>query len=538
MTRSSDYRKTLIASGALYILMAMIMVFWGRHHVDEGYYHLIARMTAGGALPYRDYFYVQTPLYPFVYAAFMRIFGYSLILARCCSLVLGLAAFLLSVRTARNLAGPPAALAAAALILVQPFTIYYLTIVKLYALTSLLLTGLVYVLTTHLAPAKRYGIAAGLAALAIGTRLTVLPALPIVWLAAAMRTQGKERLRVVFAAFLSGLIVLALVLIPFQWISWKTFLYSIVGYHFDKEGFSLIRQFSHRLDVLFRLSRLYVLTGLFILTSFIVRWFGWSGDTKDRPDIPGWPKGAVDAAWVLAGIAAFHFTSQAPYTHRYLAMLLPPVAAVLGPEIIRLFAMTEKTHFQTPCLMGVVAVCFLFVGMGQPEVDLSNPSPVAQLRQIASEIAMVTNPDDEILTFNNSIAVEADRRVLPGDEMNVLTYHPAWDRSRCLTYHVLNVDMLEEALVTCRIRAVLITRYSFIGNFPTFYNPGETGARPRILYALEKHYRRVRTFKGFGYMGEDAELYLPLNTRSESDIKEFENSPSVHIYRNEGDQSR
>ncbi|HPQ42388.1 MAG TPA: hypothetical protein PLV45_18595 [bacterium] len=146
---------------------------------------------------------------------------------------------------------------------------------------------------------------------------------------------------------------------------------------------------------------------------------------------------------------------------------------------------------------------------------------------------MLTSPGDEILTFNNSVAVEADRPVLPGDEMNVLTYDPAWTRERCEQFHVLNVDMLEQALETERLRAVLVTRFSFIGNFPTFYNPSEVGARPRIMSALEKHYHKINTFPGFGYMGEAADLYIPVSRRSGEDPGQFESGAAVQIYRNE-----
>jgi hypothetical protein len=175
--------------------------------------------------------------------------------------------------------------------------------------------------------------------------------------------------------------------------------------------------------------------------------------------------------------------------------------------------------------------------MGQWELSFSRPNPMAQLKGIATEISVVTAPGDEILTFNNSVAVEAGRNVLPGDEMNVLTYDPAWPRERCETFHVLNVDMLEEAIKTSRLRAILLTRYSFIGNFPTFYNPGETGARPRIMAAIEQHYHRINTFPGFGYMGEDADLYLPV-TKRESSPEKFESLPPVQIYRREESNER
>ena len=526
-------RYDLVLAGGLYVAMALVMVFWGNHHVDEGYYHLIARMTAEGSLPYRDYIYVQTPLYPFVYAPFLKLFGHSLIMARTCSLLLGFCSFLLAVRVARNIGGNAAAICTAALILVQPFTVYYLTIVKLYAMTSLLLTLLVYLLTTTLPPTLRYSLAAMIAALAICTRLTVLPALPLVIVIALFRTRGRERIVTGLSASLCGIIVMLAILLPFQVLSPDTFSYSVLGYHMDKEGFSGFRQIIHRLDGIFRLSELYPVFGAILFASIIIR---LSQRRTGRGDLVGnLPAGAVDAACLMAGIVLFHFTSEVPYIHRYLAMTVPAVAAILGPEAMRLIRMADPDHVPGRAMMGALIFVMILWGFGQPEIRFRGPNPVGQLKQVASEIAMVTGPDDEILTFNNSVAVEADRRVLPGDEMNVLTYHPAWDRERCRTFRILNLEMLEEALVSERLRAVLVTKYSFLGNFPTFFNPGETGARPAIMYAIEKHYRRVRVFPGFGYLGEDAELYLPLDGNPRSDDSEFGSERPVQIYRYDGD---
>ncbi|MGB3974855.1 MAG: glycosyltransferase family 39 protein [bacterium] len=529
-----EQKKTgwlLIACGALYGVMSLVIVFYGRLHVDEGYYHLIASLTARGKLPYRDYFYVQTPLYPFIYGIFFQIFGSAFVTARICSTLFGFMTFLVAVGTARKLKGPAAACITASLILVQPYTIYYLTIVKLYAVTGLMLVILVAVLTSKLTDIWRYTLAAIIAAAAISIRVTVAPTLPLIVLIAAFRTKGVQRLKTVGMAFIAGFVVLAATLLPFWMISSETFGYSIFGYHFDKEGFSLLRQIFHRVDVLFKLSALYAVLGVTILTSVFVRLRArLRGVGADAPVIEKWSSGVADAALVIGGVILFHFSSQAPYVHRYLAMTIPALATLAGPEVIRLTHILKPKQISNPGLVWTVIIGIMLVAMGKPETVFQKIGPVAQLRTIASEIEMLTGRDDEILTFNNSLVVEADRRVMPGDEMNVLTYHPDWTRKKCEQFKVLNVDMLKEALQGGRLRAVLITKYSFIGNFPTFYNPGEIGARPEIMYALEKHYFRVRLFPGFGYLGEDAELYLPLNKKTDRENDEFASVAPVLIY--------
>jgi hypothetical protein len=529
MNLNEKTRWYLIVFGMLYSLFALIMVFWGRLHVDEGYYHLIAALTGEGRIPYRDYIYVQTPLYPFIYGLLFNLFGGTFVAARIYSVLFGFSAFLLAVVSSRKIGGVSAAFVTATLILFQPFTVYYLTIVKLYAVTGFILVVLVYVLTSRLSSVWRYSIASGLAAIAISIRLTVLPVLPMVLIIAALRTKGVERVKTVSASVLVGSGVLAMAMIPFQMLAPETFYYSILGYHLDKEGFSLFRQILHRFDTLVRLSRLYSLLGLIGAASLYVRLTHrlkhGSGRILDK-----WPSGVVDAGWVIGGVVGFHFVSQVPYVHRYLAMTVPAVAVIVSQEAVRLAKLSDNRNV-TGGYTWIMICIIMFVAMGKPSIEFTAPNPVAQLKTIATEIQYLTGPEDDILSFNNSIAVEAGRNVLPGFEMNVLTYDPDWTREKCEMFNVLNVEMLLEALEKGVPRAVLITGNTFIGNFPTFYNPGEIGARPAVFYTLEKHYHRIRTFPGFGFMGEDAELYLPLHKEPADRRNDFDSRPAIHIYR-------
>ena len=50
--------------------------------VDEGYYALAAELVAHGRVPYRDFFYPQAPLHPYVLAPFIAVFGARFMLLR------------------------------------------------------------------------------------------------------------------------------------------------------------------------------------------------------------------------------------------------------------------------------------------------------------------------------------------------------------------------------------------------------------------------------------------------------------------------
>ncbi len=501
-------RWVMVIGAGVYILLTYGLVFFGTQNVDEGYYHLIARQTARGDLPYRDYIYVQTPLYPLVYGAAFALFGDSFAFARGLSGFLGLIAFLLCVLTARRIGGDSAGAATAALIVSQPFTLYFLMIVKLYALAGLSVTAAIWFLCSRFSPLTRYTAASICLALGAATRLTLAPAVPLVIILAAIRTR---RPFVVIAATLSATFVLGILILPFYLLTPDVFIYDVFTYHLEKEDFSLIRQISHRLDTLFQLSNLYffpltILTGAILLR--IRR--SWRRDAG----MPRMLAGEGDAAVLLAGVIAFHFTAQAPYIYRYLAMLAPPLMTLVGVEAVRI-----RNRLPEPLGKGMVwlffGACLLtLIARGRADFSFIDGGAFVQLKRVSAQVQAVSPPDKPILTFNNSVAVEAEREVVRGDEMNVLTYDPAWPRERCEKFVILNQDMLESLIRDRTFGAILVTRYSFLGNFPRFFNPGETGARPGVMRAIEHSYSKLTVFRSFGYLGENADLYIPTRTRS------------------------
>ncbi len=496
--------RVLIATGFIFCVELYLLIFYGNHHVDEGYYHIIAHLTAHGSLPYRDYFYVQSPIYPLVYGLIFKFMGSNFIVARGLSSVFALATFLLTVRISRNLMGSRAAVASACLFIGQLFTIYYLTIIKLYAISAFILVLMVWILNTPWQSRIRYPLSAMVLAIGVGTRLTILPGIIIIFVLSAYRTRN---IGIIIITILAGVITLAVIFTPFYWIAPDTFLYQFWGYHFEKESFSMFRQVLHRFDALVQLFTLYHGTWMLVIGVFLGRfWIPSQYRLRLR-----WPDGAKDSAWILLIITLFHFTSQVSYVHRYLTMMFPAILALLGPELIRL----EKTFsgdWRYKNWISYLFVFFCILGLfGSHDEDILSFPKCAylQLKSVAEQVQLLTPENSTILTFNNSVAVETNRAVLAGDEMNVLTYDPSWTNDRCRQFRILNVEMLKSSIQQKKFAAILATRFSFIGNFPTFYNPGEIGARPAIMDAIQEHYWKVAVIPGFGYLGEDAELFLP-----------------------------
>src|SRR4030042_3638715 len=60
---------TFIFISLLFLLFfGIVTTYYGRLHVDEGFYFTSPYLVAQGVLPYRDFIYTQTPLHAYVYA--------------------------------------------------------------------------------------------------------------------------------------------------------------------------------------------------------------------------------------------------------------------------------------------------------------------------------------------------------------------------------------------------------------------------------------------------------------------------------------
>ncbi|NPB04437.1 MAG: glycosyltransferase family 39 protein [Thermotogae bacterium] len=110
---------------------------------DEGTYLLIARFINHGILPYRDIFAVHPPLYYYLLAAWLRIFGDSYVVGRFLSVVLGALAVVVAYYTGKEIRNRQLGIALAFFIVLDPLMIqmnslvFHETSIELFTLLSL-----------------------------------------------------------------------------------------------------------------------------------------------------------------------------------------------------------------------------------------------------------------------------------------------------------------------------------------------------------------------------------------------------------------
>jgi 4-amino-4-deoxy-L-arabinose transferase-like glycosyltransferase len=196
---------------------------------DEGVYAYASRLALHGHVPYRDFFYEQMPLLPYVYGAWIGVFGESWYAARSLSALAAAALGALLYLHVERRAGRWPALAATCLYALSGLVFGYFTIVKTFALASLFLFG-AFVLVEALRPRL---IAAGLlVGLAVDTRLVFAAAIPA-FAVLALRRRG-------LTSFGGGLAVGLVPSVVFLVLSPHDFVFDNLRYHGEKTSHGLV----------------------------------------------------------------------------------------------------------------------------------------------------------------------------------------------------------------------------------------------------------------------------------------------------------
>ncbi|MCP4547329.1 MAG: glycosyltransferase family 39 protein, partial [bacterium] len=196
---------------------------------DEGYYASAARLVVEGASVYRDFFYPQMPLMPHVYSPAYAVHG-SLASLRYLSVILSVATvFLWCLYLRKVYSGAPAVGWAALLLLVlNPGFGSWGVVVKTYALSNCLVTGVLLALYAGLRSGRWAWFAMGglLGGVLVSVRLlyVAVPLVILVWLLARGRTVES-------VSFLVGAIVGALPAIWFFFLNPDAFVFNNFTYH-------------------------------------------------------------------------------------------------------------------------------------------------------------------------------------------------------------------------------------------------------------------------------------------------------------------
>ena len=127
-----------VLAGVVALFTVVFAVWWGGVNQDEGWYLYAARLVGEGKVPYRDFFFTQGPILPYMYSV-LPIHG--LLSGRLATLAFSAFSVLVSIAFARRLVGRErrgvVSLTVFALLVCNLYHMYFTSIPKTYALGTL-----------------------------------------------------------------------------------------------------------------------------------------------------------------------------------------------------------------------------------------------------------------------------------------------------------------------------------------------------------------------------------------------------------------
>jgi hypothetical protein len=424
-------RELLKASGWITVLVAALLplpvVALNRLvDGDEGYYLMAARLVREGQVPYRDFFYPQSPLLPHVYAVLP---GGSWQLARLFTALVAAVLALLVGREVVDLTGRRGVGALAVIATTMSgFALAWTSVVKTYAVGGLLLF-LAYRLTRTRGSTSRGALTAGLVlGLAVLVRLNLaLPGLAllaaVVWSGGPARQQLRRALAFVLGTAL-GLLPLGILAST----GWERTWFNLLGYHAMRSADGAVgglAQKAQTLASLFGPGSPHPLQA----AQFAVLLALASGAALS----PSWRRRTGGLPWLVLGLLAAANALPTPTYDQYFVTLLPYVVVLAAGAVVRLYDLTvlheergRGARTLTRAVLTVATVLYVGVGLlsvrpfvsggeGVPGVGNPTNSRLGEIETINRCVAALAN-DGPVLTWWPGYLYATDAAALPGME--------------------------------------------------------------------------------------------------------------------------
>ena len=445
LTPTDGLGRTLLAVGlvaGLYLGLAGYFVQHGMINFDEGFYAYDAREVMRGRVPYRDFAYNQTPLLPYLQGAAMQVTGYGVreqrwINAACGALALALG---LLVWRRQGVRWGHCALLVLVWCLCVPL-LYYDTIGKTYAWAQLWLVVAAMAFFMPARPLIKLALFSLAGVLAVGCRLTVLPAVLGLWVGLAVLE--KERLSwtlLVAVPVLTGLLILGpfFAADPINASFWP-FFYNI-PYH--SRGAPLSQH-------LRSLGQSIALVPGIAALSAVALTQAWRA-----PREPG--------SWMLwAGLAGWFLSAGLPevltdYATPCLPLVIVGSGCLLGPALRSSRAMTVGFP---------LVLCALTVGgLFRIPYEVFLDGYLEAVDRTGAFVRDHTRPEDQVLTPMPEIALAAQRDVPAGLELGKFGVTVEMDDAIALRRHILTMERVRQLIGHEQVPVVVLCRFRN-GNF-------------------------------------------------------------------------
>lgn len=490
----------------LAIILYSANILLGTLNLDEGWYLYAAKLYALGDMPYKDFFFTQAPLLPAIYGFLSPLWSPDgllggRVLTAIFGIISSIMASLLVTSAVPRERRTAAALTVFLLLGGNVYHSYFTTIPKTYALAALFTTAAFLLLSFALGcdGSKERGwkgnilVALGglLLALAAATRLS----LGAMLLAAGIYLLCNfKRSGLAWLWFgIGGIAGLSLSLLPHIYSCYDAFAFANF-FHGGRETGGLV----FTLGSISRLIRNYFPLAL-IAIAFFALLVAKGERTKGLSFLP--------LMWLSAFTLTFivHALSPFPYDD-YQVPLMPLAATAFAaffwqncklegkPQTILLFSfalIASMAAFTSP-----MNEAWVVIRKDRFWVQTKEASDLQLLRRTGQMISEAVPEGELLLTQDTYLAVEADRAVPKGFEMGPFGYFPALSDEDAKRFHVLNKNLLTEAIESSQAPVAAASGYAFSMGAPEMVKCDEL--QQELLKGLQERYPQRITIPNFG----------------------------------------
>lgn len=497
-------------------LYAFTTVF-GNLNQDEGWYLYAAQRVAEGAMPYRDFFFTQGPVMPYVYGALEKIWApLGVMGGRLLTVFFGIlscisTAFLARCTVSRDRAFATTVMGGA-LACCNVYHVYFTTIPKTYALASCLIMIGYVLLSMGARGHTKYptwvlvtcSLASGfLIALAAGTRLSMGLLLPIT--AVAMMVTWRQTGKTWLWFSVGGSLGLALVYLPALFYAPKEFIFAQT-FHTARGG----RDLFFIAGSVSRIVRFYLPVAMLASALIVFQVFRSKHAvcSKARPGLNDWP-----FIWCIAFLGVFVLQLLTPYP--YDDYQVPVMGLLIAAVVGWVMQIIPEGLCGRVCLF--VTVLSLGASFGSPlpqewlvarqdrfwAIKKTMPD-ILKLRAVAAEA--LSTDRGLLLTQDIYLAVQSGRKVPEGLEMGPFCYFPGLSDAEAARYHVLNKARMLEVLEHAPCSMAAVSGYGFAVRSPVMDEvPVED--QKRFRETLLRNYKLTQTIEAFGQNSTTLEIY-------------------------------
>ena len=503
-------RRNIAALGASWILasviavcVAVLAVWWGAVNQDEGWYLYAARLVGEGKVPYRDFFFTQGPVLPYIYS-FMPVHG--LFSGRLVTFAFSVFSVLVAIAFARRLVSKESrnavSLTVFAMLACNLYHMYFTSIPKTYAL------GTLFVMLGFLLLSYRWNFLAAVSfAFASGTRISLVLILGVVGVGLLV-TRFRTLQWLWFGV--GGVFGLFLVY-GFFAIDGESLkgLLAAQAYHAGRGGFDPF----FAAGAVCRLARGYLAAGAMMFAAIAL------GKFRRLPgDIGSMASGSIGLRWIaaLSFAAVFMLQLSAPFPYDDYQVPLMPLLAVLiaVPFAERSVLCGDAMRYLFPVLVsGMCAIAspllqdWMTNGQDRFWSLKKDRSELSQMRNVARKLETMDPGGTMLLTQDLYLAVEMGRKVPEGLDMGPFSYFPDLSDAEAQSINVMNTRRMEALLRSAPCRLAAFSGYSFSISVPK----GDETPKPvqnRFRELLDAGYMKFSEIPYFGQNHTTLECFI------------------------------